>query len=157
MLLLFVVTPMLFCVGYLVKQKVVQLQMIEALEKKMLQTIEINEADLVWEKQGKEANIDGELFDVKAIHISHGKATLTGLFDIVENKLNKDFAKLFEQKNKANSPFNTMVLKFIFSSGIIPQNTKLHTTYFYKQTSYFYFNESVVLFSSTVASPPPNV
>jgi hypothetical protein len=118
MLLIVLAAPVLFYVSYFIQQKIVQAQMKEALEQKMLQTITLKSADVKWIKPNKEILIQGELFDIKNYKTIGDKIIFTGLYDKAETKLALDFAKNLKKKNNQNNAEN--ILKIYFSATIIP-------------------------------------
>ena len=70
---------------------------LKRLENESLQSIVVTIDKLVWEKENKEVNINGELFDVKSLRVEDGKFILTGLFDkketAIKNLLKKQAGK----------------------------------------------------------------
>jgi hypothetical protein len=112
--LLAVTAPILFFSGFLVKQLLIQHEMEEKLETASLQTISIDVTAIQWLKKNKEAVIDGKSFDVKTYNISGNKIILTGLFDDEEDNLNNQLKDFIQQKNGANDPSSSTVIKFLF-------------------------------------------
>ena len=114
-MLLLVVAPLIFFIGFLVKREIVYHEMMEKLESASLHTSTIQLADINWTKKNKEVMIDGKLFDVKYAEIIDNKIRLTGLFDDEETKLEKDFANTFHSNQNRATPINQLKLKFIFN------------------------------------------
>jgi hypothetical protein len=156
-MLLLVAAPLIIFSAYSVKQKIVQIEMEEALEQRMLQTITLNNAAVIWEEEGKEIIIDGSLFDVKSYCIIKDKIILTGLYDMQETALKQQVEKLQQQKNNSENSNDNVVLKFMFTVAILPNQIE---SFFFTSTScnnFLIFSESVVIQNSTILSPPPNV
>lgn len=115
-LLLLMAVPLFFTVAVIIKQKVIQFQRQERLEKELLQTITVSTEKIQWAKPGKEAIIDGKLFDVKSFDIDLEKISLTGFFDIREDEVVQDIKDLVQQKNESGNPFrNVSFVKFFFA------------------------------------------
>jgi hypothetical protein len=156
--LLLVLAPLFFFTGYLVKQKIIQYQMQEQLEKTSLQTITVNKVDISWLKEDKEVIINGKLFDVKSYTVVDDKIILTGLYDRAENELKKEFANLIQHKKNDSAPLEQLVIKFIFTVVINQsQQTEVLACSQNTKTVYPLHNEVPIYQSAAVATPPPNV
>jgi hypothetical protein len=108
-LLLLAGTPYFYFLIQEIRQKQIQHEMKERLEEEQLQTITINKSSFHWEEKGKEAWINGKLFDVKSIKESGDSVLLTGLFDEQETALVKN---LFRQQHKENNGDNKLLTGF---------------------------------------------
>jgi hypothetical protein len=157
-LMLFVVAaPVIFFTAYLVKQKLIQHKMAERLEASALITISINQVDLKWEKEGSEAIVHGELFDVKSYTFKDGKIMLTGLYDTAENKLQKQFAGLLRQQKDKSTPLEKLILKYIFSTAINKNTASISFFVNDIDTTYPSYNEVAVCQFLKINTAPPNV
>jgi hypothetical protein len=157
-LMLFVVAaPVIFFTAYLVKQKLIQHKMAERLEASALITISISQADLKWEKEGSEAIVHGELFDVKSYIFKDGQVLLTGLYDYAEKKLKNDFAKIWHQKKDGQAPFEKLLLKFISTAAIIKSIDLENSFHYCVKLKYHTYQQVCVANSLVVFTPPPNV
>jgi hypothetical protein len=157
-MLLLIAAPLFLFVGFIVKQKIIQHQMLEQLENASLQTITVNQTAVTWVKKNKELIVDGKMFDVKSYIITGDKIILTGLFDEEENKLNKKVTILIHQKKDNSVPLNQLILKFILTAVINKDAAPLITQA--KQNSkpvYPTYKEAAVLQYSFVSTPPPNI
>jgi hypothetical protein len=156
-MLLVVAAPLLLYTVYLVKQKLIQHQMLESLESSSLQTVSIKSIDFKWEKANKEVIINGELFDVKSFEMKDGKIILKGLYDVEEKNLKNSYAKLLHQKNGNPAPVDKLLLKFIFATAIL-KNT-IYTNWFcsFTKPSYFNYSQNLLTTISVVFTPPPNM
>jgi hypothetical protein len=114
-MLLIVAVPLIFFIGFVVKERMIKNEMKNNLETSSLKTIIVNEADIQWADENKEVFINGNLFDVKSYTIADGKITLTGLFDTDEVKLHSQLQNFMQQKDDSNTPLNQMAFKFLFS------------------------------------------
>jgi hypothetical protein len=149
--------PFLFFVCFLVQQKVQQHHMLEKLEHASLQTISINQADVIWVKKNKEVLINGELFDVKSYSLHNDKVILIGLYDKEEDALKKDYANRLQSDKNQSTPINELVLKFVFAYAIIEQNTppsQLVPTN--KENNFYCFSQDSINQFLSVSTPPPN-
>ena len=156
-LLLLVVAPLLFFIGFLVQREIIYHDMMEKLESASLHTITIPLADINWTKKNKEVMIDGKLFDVKYAEIIDNKMKLTGLFDEEETHLEKKISTSFHSNKNQQTPFSQLKLKFIFNFYFIEDHLSNSIFVFQSKKAYSTFNEVAITNSSTVASPPPNL
>ncbi len=157
-MLLLIAAPILIFTGFWVKQKSIQYQMNERLEKAALHTITANIADVKWIKKNKEVEIHGRMFDIKHFEINGSQITLTGLYDEEEHELKKGLAGLMKQKKDGTEPLNQLVLKFIFAVTLNNNDTYNSTeAYPAYTTAYAFYNEKAKPQYKLVTTPPPNV
>lgn len=71
----------------------------EELEREMLHTIMVPEADVHWVKYKKEIRVQEKMFDVKSFTIKNGQYIFTGLYDEEETALTNYFGENTGQKN----------------------------------------------------------
>ena len=71
----------------------------ESLEREILQTIRVNDQEITWVENGREAWIGNRMFDVKKTIIQNHEYVLVGLFDDQETSLVK---KISEEQQKQN-------------------------------------------------------
>jgi len=93
--------PVLFTVFFLIKQQVIRYEMKEKLETSLLQTIKINEKDVVW-MDGHEIWVNEHMFDIHAKKLENGIYTFTGLYDEEETNLVKKHKDTTEKNNEEN-------------------------------------------------------
>jgi hypothetical protein len=157
-MLMLIAAPFLLFVCFVVQQKIVQHRMLEKLEQTSLQSISINEADIIWVKENKEALIDGKLFDVKSYSVNSNKITLTGLFDKDEDALKKDYASIFHSNKNESIPTNELVLKCMFVYVIINHNVddSNYITNSNIEKKYLSFSQKSITQYLSVHTPPPN-
>ncbi len=156
-LLLIVAAPIFFYVGFLVKQKMIQHQMHERLECAYLQTISIKSDKVVWVNAHKEALVDGKMFDVKSFSIKNGITILYGLYDEAELKLNNQFISLLKNKKKESAPIEQLMLKFIFTAGLVKHPFEISCTEIFNLPIYIDYNENIVVQYLPINNPPPLV
>ena len=85
-------------------------------ETEMIQTISVSHDSLRWIKKGKEALINGRLFDVESFTVSGTSISLTGFYDHQEEKLEAQLSELAEQGNDPAGPSRSLsLIKFIFA------------------------------------------
>jgi hypothetical protein len=158
LLLLIVAAPVLLFTGFLIKQKSIQYNMNERLQKASLHTITANLADVKWIKQNKEAEINGRLVDVKEYYITRNQIIITGLYDDEEHELKKDMVELIKEKKGSPAPIHQLVLKLILSVTIDEHDvfslTFLSTA---DKIKYPINNESTISQYLSVITPPPNI
>lgn len=153
-LVLLIAMPLVFTIGILVKQKIIQFHRQERLEAEQLQTITVAAENIQWVKKGKEILVDGKLFDIKHFEKKNGKLILTGFFDKEEDDLYDQLNKIAKDKNKP-SPFTT-VISFLLTpyynepvSGHFLINRQLHSK------EYFIYTEKIPSFPVSDITHPP--
>lgn len=100
--------PFYFAVGSIVLQQLNRWEMMEQLEKQRLQTVSLTSNDKFnWEEEGKEININGEMFDVDSYQYNNGNLVVVGIFDHQEDQIHKDVADFFS-KNQHNKTTQTL-------------------------------------------------
>lgn len=114
-MLLLIALPLVFAVGILVKQKLIQLQRKDRFETEKLETITISAAKINWVMPGKEALVGGKLFDVESFRTAGGEVVLTGFFDVKEDELVSQIKDLTEQKKETGSPLTKLAVKLLFT------------------------------------------
>lgn len=156
-LLLLAAAPLLIVTGFLAKQKYIQHQMEERLERSVLHTVTAAAADVVWINPGKEAEINGELFDVEDFHVNGSTVTLTGLYDKEESALKTKLTGLLKQKKGSTPPLHQLVFKFFAAAAVsdAPSNAALATTSLVF-TSYTSYTDKLAEQVRSVSTPPPN-
>ena len=147
-LLLIVALPLFFSAGYIVKQKLIQHQMKERLEKASLQTVILPLSKIKWVKKNKEISIDGKLFDVKSLIISGNNAIIKGLYDVDENKLHQILKNLVQHNNHRSSPESNLALKF-FSLPITNENSLITVV-----IKWDYISQQQYNYSEKIPLPP---
>lgn len=113
-LLLLMALPLFLSVGIFVKQQIIQNERTERFESELIQTISVPLEKVHWVEHGKEVLINGKLFDVESFETSGNNLILTGFYDQTEDLLVEQSSNLVQQKENANSPFNHLVVKFMF-------------------------------------------
>jgi hypothetical protein len=157
-LLLLVAAPLFIYAIFCIKQKIIQVQMQEALEQSSLQTIVINKVEVNWEEEGKEIIINGELFDVKSYNTTTTDSViLTGIYDKEETALIKKVEQLQNQKNKSKTPLDNLVLKFMFTVALLPDKPMQKVYYLIALNKFYNYTDALHLQNTDVESPPPIV
>jgi hypothetical protein len=111
--LLFLAIPLVFSIITLARQKITQFQREERFEKEMLQTISVATESIYWVEPGKEALINGRLFDVESYRTEGSNLSLTGFFDDEEEEIKKGYKTIVGKKNN-NTAFDQFGFKFTF-------------------------------------------
>jgi hypothetical protein len=157
-LLLIVALPLLFSVGFLIKQKYIQHQVKERLENACIKTISQPLSNVIWVKQNKEISINGKLFDVKSFIIKGATVVFTGVYDEDEDDLNKSLENFVHKKNNPTSPINTLVAKF-FSLPINTFTTEidLHNYWHYIALQQYHYSEKVPIPPFLIDNIPPKI
>lgn len=110
LLLCLATLPIIFAAYIQVNEAVIHHRMQEELEQKNLVIIHVNSSQLIWTNKGKEASINGNMFDVEKFSVTGNDVQLTGLFDRDEDAL---FAHIDnQQQNNSDATAGTSVLKW---------------------------------------------
>lgn len=156
-LLLLVTIPLLFSVAALLKQKLIQYQRRERLETELLETITVSPKNIYWISPGKEAMIDGELFDVESMRSEGGKMYFTGIFDSKEDKLLKEMKDLSDQKTEQNSPANQLAIKFLLATVYSdPVPFTFQNPWYITTRQFLIYTETILKGYGSSAIHPPN-
>lgn len=111
-LLLIIAVPVFLSLNFLLKENIIQQEADEKMETVVLKSVRIPAADLIWVRKGKEALIDGRLFDIKSFKTENGLVTLLGYYDDKETKLLDEYKNIAD--NSTNNPLSKLVFKFLF-------------------------------------------
>ena len=135
-------------------------QMLQQIPENLL--IKISAADnakqMVWEEEGKEFKLNGELFDVvKAVH-ENGKEYLYCINDEKENELVKQYAKIIKDgSDNSSSDKNQKVAKFSIPEwNIESHDYTLENVVIALENKYFTYQSNLHCHLIEVISPPPN-
>lgn len=91
--------PSLITLCFLLRQQMIQYEMKEKLEQSLLQTITINEKDVVW-MDDHEIWVNEHMFDIHSKKLENGTYIFTGLYDEEETKLVKTHKAATEKNSK---------------------------------------------------------
>ena len=91
--------PVLITLLFLYKQQLIRHEMKVKLETSLLQTIMINEKDVVW-MDDHEIWVNEHMFDIHAKKLENGMYTFTGLYDEQETDLVKKHKDTTEKNNE---------------------------------------------------------
>lgn len=119
-LLLLVAVPLFFSIGFIIKQKTIQVEMKQQLKTALLQTIMVPARDVKWIKKDKEILVNGQMFDVKTSVKSGKNIVFTGLYDKDEQKLHENLKGFMHSKNKQSAPLTELLAKFFSTTVTIP-------------------------------------
>ena len=108
--------PVIFTLLFLCKQQMIRHEMKEKLETSLLQTITINEKDVVW-MDGHEIWVNEHMFDIHTKKLENGIYTFTGLYDEEETNLVKKHKDTTE-KNSEESQLLSSLFQLLQSSFI---------------------------------------
>lgn len=115
--------PLIFAAYIQISEAVIHHQMREELEQKNLVTIQVKSSQIIWTEKGKEASVNGLMFDVERYAVNGDEIQLTGLFDKDEDAL---FAQIdnAQQKNNNDATGSVLVLKwfgcFLWNANHVP-------------------------------------
>lgn len=156
-LLLALVLPMVTPLVLQIRQRYVQWEMLEALEKKELITITVPASNIHWVKKEKECVIDGEMFDVKRIEKQGNKLTLTGLFDEKEKQLKKQLLTHTKEQQKGKQ--SSLVVKLIMQIAVVNKTEVFDNNPAELSISYtsIYKNNCFQSPFKSTATPPPRL
>jgi hypothetical protein len=99
--------PVLFTLLFLFKQQLIRHEMKEKLETSLLQTITINEKDVVW-MDNHEIWVNEHMFDIHIKKLENGVYTFTGLYDEQETNLVKKHKDTTEKNNEENQVLSSL-------------------------------------------------
>ena len=99
--------PVLFTLLFLFKQQLIRHEMKEKLETSLLQTITINEKDVVW-MDDHEIWVNEHMFDIHTKKLKNGIYTFTGLYDEQETNLVKKHKDTTEKNNEENQVLSSL-------------------------------------------------
>lgn len=158
LLVLLLAIPLIFSVVLTVQQKVLQVSSRFKFDKEIIQTISVHKKDINWVKKGKEILIDGKYFDVKSFKTRGDDLLLTGYYDHKEDNLVGKIKRLFQQKDKSESPVNQTAVKFIFFPAFtnhaeISYETKWH----FVAIQYYSFDETLPPAPCLDFTQPPKI
>ena len=153
-LLLLAALPFLFSLYFRVSERIIHHDMREELEMKHLVTIRVDASSVTWTKTGKEAMVDGKMFDVKKFAASNGQIELVGLFDEDEDILMSQLDSQEEDNVPASG--NALILKW-FSCFSWMQQTELNYLLLEEKSSNIASLQKDLVTDAVVAcdTPPP--
>jgi hypothetical protein len=99
--------PVIFTLLFLYKQQLIRHEMKEKLEISLLQTITINEKDVVW-MDDHEIWVNEHMFDIQTKKLENGIYTFTGLYDEEETNLVKKHKDTTEKNNEKNQLLSSL-------------------------------------------------
>jgi hypothetical protein len=157
-LILLLTIPLCLSVVFIVKQKVLQLNIQARFGKELIQTITVQKKNLTWVKKGKEIIVEGKYFDVMNYTTSGDVVVLTGFYDNKEDNLVKEIKKLIRQKKATNSSASQLAI--IFLSPIINfSQTEItcNSTWHFISSQYHSFDEMLPPEPSLSFTQPPKL
>ena len=81
------------------KRTIIRYETVTLLEQAQLQQITLKVSDLIWEEEGKELWVNGQLFDVKIkLQSNNGYISFKGIFDEKETELNEQVNSMLNSK-----------------------------------------------------------
>ena len=155
-LLLLAASPFLYGIYLQTSQVIIQHKMREEIEKKNLVTITVNITDVKWTREGEEAFINGDLFDVEKYSINKNKIQLTGLFDKAEDKLVSQLGDIQRKNNPDNSTSSSLVFQLMSCFSICTlenQPTDFHS--FNDSQNYSPFQNPMIASVDLLSDTPP--
>ena len=149
-LLLLVALPLVYVTALQIHEISNRHQMMERLEKEVLQSISIPTQELIWVKKGKEVLIGKKRFDVKNIVVKNKIAIIIGLFDEEEEAIVK-------KMNKQHSSQETALLKLWFPifKNIYKEPTTVTPVSFLKNKYRIYPHLKLPATLLHIITPPP--
>jgi hypothetical protein len=156
-LLLLLSVPVFFSISLFIAKEINAHLVKEQLEKQALQTITVPMAGLIWLKKGKEALINGKLFDVKTYAVSGSKLLLKGLYDETEDNICKQIKELEKHEKNTSAPFQSLLIKLLSPAELA--YAEIETPVVFKNIDNPYFSFQVQKKTAplvTVPTPPPN-
>jgi hypothetical protein len=155
LLLACLLAPALFYGGFLFKQYQIKSGIKQQLKQAMLVTITVNKNEVVWVDDDKEVKINGKMFDVSSYATTENTITLTGIYDVAEDALNKQLEALMQQKNK-HHPAGLAFLKICSLTATIMQpQQSICTSWKYIIQPKQYYSQNLPFTYGIVALQPP--
>lgn len=124
----------------------------EKLESERLISLQINTADIVWVEEGREALINGKMFDVESYKQSGNQSVLTGLFDSMEDKLYEDLKQIMHEKKGQEKNLVKLFQWQLYNNQIKAYSFDCTTQY--KKENDCYLMPFWTNCSSTIQKPP---
>jgi hypothetical protein len=155
-MLLLIALPLIFSVGIMVKQKAIQWQRKERFETENIETIIITAEKLHWINPGKEAIVEGRLFDVESFRPAGKNISLTGFFDGKEDELVKQIKDLTEQKKDNDNPLTRFAVKLLFIPVYTePASTSFQQCWHTVGRDFYSYSELILPGFHPLDIPPP--
>lgn len=88
----------------------------------MLQELKILKTNAHWTSYGKEAKIDGHLFDVKKFTFSGDSLVLYGIYDESEDLLNAMLDEMIGRRQENDQQTKNIQLYLFFTLGLSPNS-----------------------------------
>lgn len=157
-LLLLLAVPVIVGLCLHIQQQIHILNARERLEKSTLQSFQLNENEIVWERAGKEILINGQLFDVKQLTIKNGIATITGLFDKQEDQIKQAIVLIENKKSNHSENPIPQVLTNLLTPAMVSATIEHAACWMLLNQTNFTINNTDSCSNRflEVAAPPPN-
>ena len=127
----------------------------EELEEKMLHNITLKSSDIHWVWEGKEIDIEKELFDVKSISYKEdGTAVITGLFDEEETALVQQLQKNQKENNSQGTKQLAQLFQLMLVMPEYPQENN-SLSFLLSNTRFPVIESAPVAAFKTILTPPP--
>jgi len=143
---------------YHIKQQV-EKQLLATISENELQVIdaELNKKAIVWEEEGKEFSMDGQLYDVAKIKNENGKTLIYCLNDVKEEQLLEKYSKAVQSATDQNSSRNggDHIVKFQLADCLLFNAQVLNSIPQTVPQKYFVFNDKVISSYKEITTPPP--
>lgn len=152
-LLLLTASPVLFGAYLRISQIIIQHEMRERLEQENLISITVNKSEVKWTHKGKEAIINGSLFDVEEYSIKGDNIQFTGLFDEDEDKLVAQIENT--QKNNSDNSNNTLMFQLLSCVSLYTENNQPASLSFFDKQIFSPLQNSVIHSTELPNDTPP--
>lgn len=153
-LLLLTASPILFGAYLHVSQIIIQHEMREKLEQANLVTITVNKSEVKWMHKGREALINGNLFDVEEYSVKDDYIKLTGLFDEDEEKLIAQIENT-QKNNPNNSNNNALVFQLLSCFSLYTENDQATSRPFFNKQIFSPLQNLIILSVELSNDTPP--
>jgi hypothetical protein len=124
----------------------------ERFKNKAIVAIVIAASDFQWEKEGKEAIINGKLFDVQSYTVTGSNITLKGWYDEEEQKLNT-IATHHQKKKKQKLLYSLIQFNYAFCNQFV--NLPTYLIFNDKINHHSCYHKKVLVCFLDIANPPP--
>lgn len=149
-------------VGYIFYYSYQQYQVKAAVKKELLSVqdnfldvieLDQNRQSIIWEEEGREFLLNGEMYDVKKTAVRNGKTYLYCLSDKKEESLLKKSSTTAHKNNKSGSTKH--VLKLQANDYLVTGNVITYHSSQQPLQQFFIFNERALSNPGDIIVPPP--
>jgi hypothetical protein len=148
--------PLMVPAWFMMSRHLIRLEMLEKMEEQNLVSVEILATEFQWHEEGREIIINGKMFDVKSITLSHGVYFIKGLFDEKETELKQAFQDQQEEQDGKTLNAQQLVELITTSAEINNALPTLAAAGLFRSARAEYYNSLFPQYIGAIAVPPPD-